>query len=145
RNRGGSWGCWRITAPPYFRSGTFDDLKSGSREVDGVDAAVPRAAPAVVTELRPQPSAAIPGACRRTGTEGGRNAPPVTRDAEHRAKNHRAIATGGRIGLRSQRCRFLAVDAGCAVPFPIGRESTNGSGGDSPTDWRLEPGQTNRS
>src|SRR4029077_11152966 len=106
---------------------------------------VPRAARALVTELRPQPPAAIPGACRRTVTEGDRDDPPVTSDAEHCAKNHRAIATGGRIGLRSQRCRFLAVDAGCTVPFTIGRQSARGSGGDSPTEWRLEPDQTNRS
>ena len=39
----------------------------------------------------------------------------------------------------------LAVDTGCAVPFTIGRQSAHGSGGDSPTDWRVEPGQTNRS
>ena len=105
---------WRIHPPPNFRTGAFDDPEFGSRKVDGVGAPAPRPAPAVVTELRPQPAAAVPGACRWAGAEGARDAPPIPGDAQPRSEDHWAPARVGRSGLRSQRRGLLAVDTRCA-------------------------------
>src|SRR4030095_6125293 len=103
-------------------------------KVNGVVAPVPRPAPAVVTELRPQPAAAFFRARLRAGAEVARNAPRIPGDAKPRSEDRWAPARVGRSGLRSQRRGLLAVDTRRGVSFPVGRQPANGSGGDSPTD-----------
>src|SRR5262249_49415713 len=115
------------------------DFKPGPRKVDGFGAPVPRATTAVVTELCPQPPAAVHRACCWTSAEGPRNAPPIAGNTAVRGENHWAPPRVRGRSLRPKRRGFRAVDTRCAVPFPVGRQPAHGGGGDSPANCRVEP------